>query len=256
MAVENGGVVLILGSGPSALQSRPWSRSWFTDIVAINNAWRIRDDWSYLIHPEDFPEDRQPKSLQPGQRIVTAKDYVPLQNELGGFVYAGGTMAFTAAYWALAALKPSVLAFWGCDMIYPAEGRTHFYGEGSADPLRNDITLRNLEAKSARLGLLAALRGCACVNLSNAQSSRLVFPRASLESLSRQRPITRKATAHLMAARQKESDLDYMVTSGRYWTCADRFDSAEIDALDQLWLAAWHGVETADVTELPHQVSL
>ena len=48
---------------------------------------------------------------------MTATDYVPVQNDFGGFVYAGGTMTFTAGYWALGALKPSVLAFLGCDMV-------------------------------------------------------------------------------------------------------------------------------------------
>ena len=80
---------------------------------------------------------------------------MPIQNDLGGFVYAGGTMAFTAGYWALGALRPDVMAFFGCDMVYPTEG-SHFYGNGNADPLRDDITLRNLEAKSARLSIIAA----------------------------------------------------------------------------------------------------
>ena len=82
----------------------------------------MREDWDWLIHPEDFPENRRPKLLRQGQRIVGAKDYVPVQNEFGGFVYAGGTMAFTAGYWALGALKPRVIAMIGCDMIYPEKG--------------------------------------------------------------------------------------------------------------------------------------
>ena len=77
----------------------------------------------------------------------------------GGIVYAGATMAFTAGYWALSALQPRVLAYLGCDMIYP-QGQTHFYGTGAADPLRPDPTLQNLRAKSARLELLAARAGC------------------------------------------------------------------------------------------------
>ena len=85
----------------------------------------------------------------PGQRIVTEAEFVPAQNAYGGFVYAGATMAFTAAYWALHVLRPSVIAVYGCDMQYPAAGPTHFYGMGTPDPLRADITLRSLEAKSA-----------------------------------------------------------------------------------------------------------
>ena len=39
-------------------------------------------------------------------------------------------------------------------------------------------------------------------------------------------------------AQQREATLNYHVPSGRYWEQADRFDPAEIDALDALWLAA------------------
>lgn len=228
-------IVLILGSGPSVVTAAAWPRAPFDRIVAINNAWRVRDDWDDLIHPSDFPADRMPATLGPAQRIVTADDYVPLQNSLGGFVYAGGTMAFTAGYWALAALRPRVLAFLGCDMVYPAVGNTHFYGTGTADPLRVDITLRSLPAKSARLQVLAAMTGCACVNLSTADS-RLVFPRATPANL----PVSALAfnESKVAEAQAAEARLGYVVPSGKYWKEADRFDPAQIDALDALWLAA------------------
>ncbi len=60
-----------------------------------------------------------------------------------------GTMAFTAGYWALGALKPDIIAYLGCDMIYPLEkgSPSHFYGNGQADPLRSDITLQSLGSK-------------------------------------------------------------------------------------------------------------
>ena len=93
--------VLILGSAPYAVQAAEWPHDAFDHVVAINNAWRIRPDWSHLVHPEDFPQDRRPADILPGQQIITADDYVPAQNAYGGFVYAGGTMAFTAGYWAL-----------------------------------------------------------------------------------------------------------------------------------------------------------
>lgn len=231
--------VLILGSAPSAIDCREWARGAITEIVAINNAWRVRPDWNYLIHPEDFPKDRHPDHLAPHQRIVRAADYVPLQNQLGGFVYAGGTMAFTAGYWALAALRPQVLAFWGCDMVYTETGKTHFYGTGAKDPLRADITLRSLEAKSARLALIAARLGCACVNLSQ-QESRLVFPRHARSTLSEARPLPRAQAATLCARQEaEERRLDYRVPTGRYWEVEHRFDPARIDALDAMWLSAW-----------------
>lgn len=227
-------IVLILGSGPNVLDCRDWPHAPFDQIVAINNAWAVRPDWDLLIHPDDFPPERHPPNLQPGQAIVTAADYVPLQNSLGGFVYAGGTMAFTASYWALAALRPRVIAVLGCDMVYPATGQTHFYGQGSPDPLREDVTLRLLEAKSARLMALAAEQGCAMVNLSR-DASRLVFPRATLSQLTDVQPVLCD-TATVDAARAEEARLGYYVPSGKYWKEESRFDPAAIDALDALWL--------------------
>ncbi len=225
--------LLMLGSAPMALQARDWPRAPFDHILAINNAWRIRDDWDDMIHPWDFPDDRRPIP-GPRQRLITQEHFVPAQNAYGGFVYAGGTMAYTAAYWALDALKPSVIAVYGCDMHYPATGATHFYGQGTPDPLRTDITLRSLEAKSSRLMILAARQGCAMVNLSTGPS-RLIFPRATAENLPGPAPFNE---AFAQKALQTEADLNYMVPSGRYWEEAHRFDTARIDALDALWLAA------------------
>ncbi|MEJ6397390.1 hypothetical protein [Yoonia sp. 208BN28-4] len=228
--------VLIIGSGPNAVAAREWERGPFDRIVAINNAWRVRPDWDDLIHPSDFPDARKPDDLAGGQRIITADDYVPLQNAFGGFVYAGGTMAFTAAYWALAASKPRVIAMIGCDMVYPPSGNTHFYGTGTADPLRTDISLRSLEAKSARLATLAAREGCAMVNLS-ADASRLTFPRAQPAQSAACTPLNYSATK-VAAALKEEDRLGYYVPSGKYWKEEDRFDPAAIDALDQMWLKA------------------
>jgi len=227
--------VLILGSAPSAMAARNWSRAPFTHIVAINNAWRIRPDWDVLIHPEDFPVENRPESLQNGQRIVGAADYVPRQNDYGGFVYAGGTMAFTAGYWSLSALRPSVLAYFGCDMVYATSGRTHFYGSGTADPLRDDITLRSLEAKSARLALMGAAQGCRVVRLSQG-ASRLVFPPVTLSDLlSNPEPLHPKIDGLL----RLEARLGYYVPSGRYWESEQQFDPLKIDGLDRQWLEAY-----------------
>lgn len=227
--------VLVLGSAPMAAEATGWPRAPFDRIVAINNAWRVRGDWDHSIFPWDFPADRQPVP-GPGQGLVTEADFVPAQNAYGGFVFAGATMAFTAGYWALTALRPTVLAMFGCDMQYPATGPTHFYGTGTPDPLRQDITLRNLEAKSARLMVLAAMQGCAVVNLS-AGPSRLVVPRATRASLAQARP--RGFCPDLAAeALALEAALDYRVPSGRYWEESARFDPARLDRLDALWLQA------------------
>lgn len=227
--------VIIMGSGPGVLQAQGWDKITGQVLVAINNAWQVRPDWDWLIHPEDFPPERHPTALLPGQKIATAADYVPIQNQFGGFVYAGGTMAFTAAYWALGALRPQVIAMIGCDMVYPATGRTHFYGKGEADPLRKDISLRSLEAKSARLMSVAAQQDCAMVNLSEADESRLVYPRAHRGDLKAARPADFARPA-VEAALKAEAEAGYMVASGRYWEEEDRFDPAVIDQIDALWL--------------------
>ena len=225
-------VVLMLGSAPMVTQAADWPRS-FDRIVAINNAWRVRPDWDFSIHPWDFDPARVP-AAGPGQSLVTEVDFVPAQNRYGGFVYAGATMAYTAAYWALDALRPRVLAVFGCDMHYPA-GQTHFYGVGSPDPLRADITLRSLEAKSVRLMVLAAAQGCAVVNLS-AGPSRLLCPRAGLADLGAVRPLAFDL-ARVQATQAREAALGYFAPSGRYWEDLSAYDVAEIDALDALWLA-------------------
>jgi hypothetical protein len=227
--------ILILGSSPSVTIARHWPRAPFDHITAINNAHAVRDDWDAMIHPHDFPTDRVPAARN-GQRIITEAEFVPAQNAYGGFVYAGATMAFTAAYWALHALKPRVIAMFGCDMVYPARGATHFYGTGTPDPLRPDITLQSLEAKSARLMIMAAMQGCAMVNLSHAPS-RLIFPRARHETLNAQHPVNFNETLAAQAL-SREAALGYEVASGRYWENLAQFDAQALCDLDTLWLAA------------------
>lgn len=229
-------VILILGSGPDAARARAQSRAGVDALVAINNAFALRPDWDVMIHPFDFPQDRLPQSLAPGQSIVTEVDFVPAQNAYGGFVYGGATMAFTAGYWALHHFHPRILAYLGCDMHYPSTGPTHFYGTGTADPLRDDITLRSLEAKSARLMVLAARQGCAAVNLS-AGPSRLAFPRRSGDDYRDARPAP-FVHAIADAALARESGLGYVVASGRYWESDLRIDPQALDGLDAMWMAA------------------
>jgi hypothetical protein len=218
-----------------AIAARTWPRGAFETILAINNAHAIRSDWDQLIYPHDFPETRIPKA-DAGQRMITEADFVPAQNAYGGFVYAGGTMALTAAYWALHDLRPKVIATFGCDMHYPRQAPTHFYGTGTPDPLRRDVTLRSLEAKSARAMILAAMDGCAMVNLSDGPS-RLVYPRVNRQHAQHATPAPFDAELAEAALRREEA-LGYDVPSGRYWEVEESFDPAEIDALDALWLLA------------------
>jgi hypothetical protein len=157
-------------------------------------------------------------------------------------------MAFTAGYWALGALKPDVMAYVGCDMIYESRPgqTTHFYGQGVADPLRQDVTLQSLEAKSVRLMALAQQQGCAVVNLSEQASSRLLFPKVTLPALkacASQADLGEAADLALDPqaidqALRAEAQLAYMVPSGRYWEVAGGFDADKLRDIDHLWLAA------------------
>jgi hypothetical protein len=235
--------VLIVGSAPDAVRTAGWDTSCFDHIIAINNAWMACPSWSCLIFPDDFPRERHPcTDALKGKQVVTSQEFVPIQNEFGGFVYAGGTMSFTAGYWALGALKPDVIAYIGCDMVYDAKSgqMTHFYGQGAADPLREDVTLQSLEAKSLRLQALAERNGCAVVNLSNQQTSRLLLPRIdlkALEAMTQTSPTTTFNHLAVQDALRAESELGYWVESGRYWEKYEQFDSHKLQEIDALWLS-------------------
>jgi len=230
--------VLIIGSGPNAINAVKWPKSLFGAIICINNAWQVRPDWDYLVYPDDFPPERLPPVTLSGQKLIDENDFVPAQNEFGGFVYAGGTMAYTTAYWVLARLKPELMLFIGCDMHYPASGNTHFYGTGTPDPLRDDITLTSLEASSARLYCLASQAGCQIYNLSDG-TSRLLFDRASISEDGRlQLPPACPAPDmdRMQAALADENRLGYLVENGRYWESEISFDRDALCALDMAWL--------------------
>ena len=240
-------IVLVLGSAPDAVLAKNWDLSVFTSRVAINNAWQITPDWDYLVYPEDLALNRlPPEPLLPHQRLIDASEFVPQQNSFGGFVYAGGTMAFTTGYWALGALKPDILAFLGCDMVYAtgAGVASHFYGQGTPDPLRVDVTLQSLEAKSVRFLSFAHSQNCAVVNLSQLPESRLLFPRVSIAEFASQ-PLCQDMlnrqsqlfdTAVVSRVLQAEQALGYMVPSGRYWEHEAEFDKTKLSDIDRLWL--------------------
>ena len=229
--------VLLLGSAPNSILARKWDKKHFDRIVAINNAWQVRDDWNDLIYPNDLLTERLPTNLKQEQKFVDEKSFVPAQNKYGGFIYAGGTMAFTAAYWILDYHKPKQIAFMGCDMHYPKKGPTHFYGTGEPDPLRDDISLTSLEACAARFYILALRQGCESVNLSKLKS-RLIFPRASETRSKIPSQYLKIDLGAVKAALELEQELGYFVLSGRYWKVASIIERKQMLALDKLWLSA------------------
>ena len=230
--------VLIIGSAPDALEAQSFNRELFQQVVAINNAWNVRSDWDYCIFPDDFPENRRPNENNE-QRLIGSEQYVPLQNKYGGFVYSGGTMAFTAGYWVLGHFNPRTIAYIGCDMVYDGE-KTHFYGKGTPDPLREDPSLKNLKAKSARLEAVAASQNCSIFNLSKRPESNLVFRRNSLENIPEEPTPRRVNTELLKVVLEKEKGLGYFIENGKYWKHLAEFDQKEIDLLDNLWSEVIH----------------
>ncbi|MEM7444698.1 MAG: hypothetical protein AAF414_15355 [Pseudomonadota bacterium] len=241
-------IVLVIGSAPDAMRARDIDQRLLSGIVVINNAWRVRDDWTHLVHAGDFPAKSIP-TPGPGQQVHSSDSYVPANNRFGGVVYAGGTMAFTAGYWALDALRPDVMAFCGCDMIYSqTSGKTHFYGNGSADPLRPDPTLQHLEAKANRLLIMAAQEGCLCVNLSEKEESRLTFPRLTIADLANldRRDLEEDLSATqdlfdpeaISAAQAREKEANCFVAQGDYWNHDTAINAAALSEIDRHWLAA------------------
>jgi hypothetical protein len=242
--------VLILGSAPDAVRAREFDLSQFSAVVVLNNAWQIRDDWTHIVYPEDFDPARRPADLT-GRKVIEYDQFVPANNVFGGIVYAGGTMAFTGGYWALDALKPDLLAFLGCDMVYDGDpANSHFYGQGEPDPLRDDPTLQKLEAKSERLRWMAFDRDCVCFNLSDKDHSRLTFDRLDDESLAaplgqirelaRRRLMSSCDRCAAAQAQEAEALADCVFESGDYWNAEPPLDAAKLADIDDLWLKVFN----------------
>jgi hypothetical protein len=230
---KNADKILVLGSAPNAVHATEMDLSIYDQIIVINNAWRVIACWTEHIFPYDFPKEHQPQHYASDQKVIDENLFVPQQNEFGGFVFAGGTMAFTALYWALGAHRPAEIHILGCDMVYPDQGSTHFYGSGTADPLRDDITLRDLYAKSSRFMCMAAAQDCQVFNLST-QPSKLCFPRyVEGSDQARSGPILNRSAVQDIL--DTEAALGYFVPSGRYWEAAERFDIKALDKVDGLW---------------------
>ena len=241
---QNSPKVLILGSAPNVVAVNDIDLSSYDEIIVINNAWQVLESWTEHIFPYDFPRENKPTRYSKSQRAIDEKLFVQRQNEFGGFIYAGGTMAFTALYWALGEHMPSEIHILGCDMVYSDAGKTHFYGEGTPDPLRDDFTLRDLYAKSARFMCLAARNGCRTYNLSD-QSSKLCFPRHN-------RNIDDKPChllinkASVQSILDQENSLGYFISSGRYWEADLKIDLQALDQIDLQWKTLSHTITVAD----------
>jgi hypothetical protein len=238
---------LIVGSGPSAPDTVTWEVQNCTR-VAINNAWQVRPDFNFSVYPDDFPSERHPPKSQPIEHI-SYDQYMPILDRAGGVLFAGATMAFATGYWAIGALRPAIIGYYACDMVY-RQGQTHFYGKGTPDPLREDISLQSLEAKSCRLFAWGLKHGALLTNLSTDPDSRLVFPRATLDVLTLGKTgiiaeylclTKQKATREVLSlARQAlhlESKAPFNALRHDYWMIGDGAANVEfIRYIDAAWL--------------------
>ena len=229
--------VLVIGSAPDAVRAAKWEMSVFDQVIAINNAWRVTNQWTELIFPYDFSDEKKPSKLQDHQKIVTEDQFVLAQNLFGGFVYAGATMAFTAGYWCLSQHQPSKLCFLGCNMHYKSKGQTHFYGRGQPDPLRDDITLTSLQASSYRMLILAKMQGCDIISLSPGETN-LHVPQTSFDEFLEYQATFRISETKVRQALEHEKKLNYYVKDGRYWLDERLFCRDELQKLDQIWIDA------------------
>jgi hypothetical protein len=125
--------VLIIGSGPSARQYTDYpykERGW--KIVCVNHGWQMEPNMDLWVTPANFKNT--PGALVPENvdTLPFVRDYAETLANYGGHRECGYTITLAAGYNALWKLKPSVIAFLGCDMNYTpdANGHTHIYGVG------------------------------------------------------------------------------------------------------------------------------
>ena len=227
--------VLIIGSAPDAIKARELDLTFFDTVIVINNAWKEISNWNELIFPYDFPDDKKPKSIAKQQRFVTEKEFVPAQESLGGFVYAGATMTFTAGYWALVEHKPSLMCFLGCNMIYPSNTQTHFYGSGRKDPLRDDISLTSLKACSRRLLAIAKMRNCDLISLSSGLTN-LDIPQLDFSQLDNFHTSIVVDRQRVADAFLLEESFGYFFRGKKYWEFLDQIDKSHLIELDRVWV--------------------
>ncbi|MCG7628789.1 hypothetical protein MHM88_13350 [Epibacterium sp. MM17-32] len=217
--------VLILGCAPYAIEAAGWPVGLFDHVVAIHDAWSIREDWTHMIHRRDFSVDRRPVLLEGDQKVITEAEFSPVQTLYGGAPFTGGGMAFVAGYWVLASLAPSRIYYFACDMVELGGGRLYEGQDGPGEMRPAQRGGENLTAKARRLEYFAAQAGCGIGNLSPYRSA-LPYQRVTLEGLDRLRPAS-VSPRDAEPARQRERRWDAPAAVG---TAVPAPDMTDIDA--------------------------
>ena len=145
---------LILGERTG--RRRPRLRDWSKPdkpfgLWPINNAWRgtnrtggITSFTQETFRPQEMPDSpRAAGPIHPQPRKLRSGPEQLWRVRLRG----GGEPWLSRPGTGLSPCSgPIFSAYYACDMTYSGNV-THFYGQGTADPLRPDVTLQSLEAK-------------------------------------------------------------------------------------------------------------
>jgi hypothetical protein len=234
---------VILGSAPCAPEVERWLGE-DTIVIALNNAHRAVSRVDFSLFSDDLPDPhKHPRTAVIGR---SSPQYAPAVQRFGGVLHCGGTMAFNAAYWAIANLPYSQISFFGCDMLYGA-GRSHFYGRGMPDPLRRDVSLQNLEARALRLFFTGLCHQVLFLNASGEPRSRLRLPRLgsglSLQQQlieARQEAIERllpRLRPRAEAALAREAAAPFEACRHDYWRLEDKpMVWQHVREVDALWM--------------------
>ena len=162
-------------------------------------------------------------------------------------MFCGATIAFAAAYWAIHNFPYSQVSFYACDMVY-GDGDSHFYGRGVADPLRRNMSLQSLEAKSLRFFYFGLQNDVLFLNASPSPVSRLVLPRVEQGVAFREIFVQKmRAELNVLFERLEEAASEAIALEGQdisidplredYWVYASREDVWEhLRRVDQSWL--------------------
>ena len=144
-------------------------------------------------------------------------------------------MVFTAGYWCLASHSPSLICFVGCNMHYPRDEPTHFYGTGTPDPLREDNSLTSLTACNRRLLTHGKRQNCDIVSLSLGPGE-LKIPKIRFDDVSSYKSKLSLNTQIVERALKMEKKLGYYFEDGRYWNHLEAIDKERLQELDKLWI--------------------
>lgn len=160
-------------------------------IVAVNNAWRATDRWTYWCHTSDDVDLRADVTFKEHQREVVHNEYSKSTIKYGPLNETCMTITLACSYWVLDILKPDNIYYFAADMNYKPDeyGGTHFYGKG-LDIIKRGISDPDMYInyyKNKHPNIIQKLytefeinannQGCKVHNISTDVNSRLPFNR-------------------------------------------------------------------------------